>query len=111
MSDEDDSSPDWALAPTNNVPVLGIKRLKQIETMFVSRRLQGPRTQGLSVETLIDMLLVLYDECCNSSLRREKAIADFILYGMDVFIIKKKRVQTNLTRIASLAAQLVKKIA
>ena len=61
--------------------VLGIKRLKQIETMFVSRRLQGPRTQGLSVETLIDMLLVLYDECCNSSLRREKAIADFIQYG------------------------------
>ncbi|XP_039761570.1 serine/threonine-protein kinase Genghis Khan isoform X7 [Pararge aegeria] len=90
MSDEDDSSPDWALAPTNNVPVLGIKRLKQIETMFVSRRLQGPRTQGLSVETLIDMLLVLYDECCNSSLRREKAIADFILYVKPVATALKR---------------------
>ncbi|KAM3968676.1 serine/threonine-protein kinase gek [Aphomia sociella] len=78
MSDEEDSSPDLALAPTNNVPVLGIKRLKQIETMFLSRRVQIPRSHGLSVETLLDVLLVLYDECCNSSLRREKAIADFI---------------------------------
>ncbi|XP_026484183.1 serine/threonine-protein kinase Genghis Khan isoform X1 [Vanessa tameamea] len=90
MSDEEDSSPDWALAPTNNVPVLGIKRLKQIETMFVSRRLQGPRTQGLSVETLLDMLLVLYDECCNSSLRREKAIADFIQYVKPVATALKR---------------------
>ncbi|PZC71332.1 hypothetical protein B5X24_HaOG213597 [Helicoverpa armigera] len=81
MSDEEDSSPDRALGPSNNVPVLGIKRLKQIETMFISRRLQAPRTHGLSVETLVDMLLVLYDECCNSSLRREKAVADFISYG------------------------------
>ncbi|CAG0890751.1 unnamed protein product [Cyprideis torosa] len=35
---------------------------------------------GLSVETLVDVLLVLYDECCNSSLRREKAVSDFIEY-------------------------------
>ncbi|XP_063835291.1 serine/threonine-protein kinase MRCK alpha [Ostrinia nubilalis] len=79
MSDDEDSSPDRALVPINNVPVLGIKRLKQIETMFVSRRATG-RSAGLSVETLLDVLLVLYDECCNSSLRREKAVADFIHY-------------------------------
>ncbi|CAH0718425.1 unnamed protein product, partial [Brenthis ino] len=90
MSEEEDSSPDWALAPTNSIPVLGIKRLKQIETMFVSRRLQGPRTQGLSVETLLDMLLVLYDECCNSSLRREKAVADFIQYVKPVAAALKR---------------------
>ncbi|CAH2098662.1 unnamed protein product [Euphydryas editha] len=58
--------------------------------MFVSRRLQGPRTQGLSVETLLDMLLVLYDECCNSSLRREKAIADFIQYVKPVAVALKR---------------------
>ncbi|XP_073965611.1 LOW QUALITY PROTEIN: serine/threonine-protein kinase gek [Choristoneura fumiferana] len=80
MSDDEDSSPDWALVPTNNVPILGIKRLKQIETLFLARRLQCPSTHGLSVETLLDVLLVLYDECCNSSLRREKAVADFIQY-------------------------------
>uniref|UniRef100_A0A4Y0BRZ4 non-specific serine/threonine protein kinase n=1 Tax=Anopheles funestus TaxID=62324 RepID=A0A4Y0BRZ4_ANOFN len=32
----------------------------------------------LSVETMVDCLLVLYDECCNSSLRREKTVSDFI---------------------------------
>ncbi|KAJ0170566.1 hypothetical protein K1T71_013937 [Dendrolimus kikuchii] len=80
MSDEEDSSPDRALVPTNNVPIMGIKRLKQIEAMFMSRRLQGPNTHSLSVETLLDVLLVLYDECCNSSLRREKAVAEFIHY-------------------------------
>ncbi|KAJ8708073.1 hypothetical protein PYW08_010439 [Mythimna loreyi] len=90
MSDEEDSSPDRALGPTNNVPVLGIKRLKQIETMFISRRLQAPRTHGLSVETLVDMLLVLYDECCNSSLRREKAVADFISYVKPVATALKR---------------------
>ncbi|XP_026746252.1 serine/threonine-protein kinase Genghis Khan isoform X2 [Trichoplusia ni] len=90
MSDEEDSSPDRALVPTNNVPVLGIKRLKQIETMFMSRRLQAPRTHGLSVETLVDMLLVLYDECCNSSLRREKAVADFISYVKPVATALKR---------------------
>ncbi|XP_075987608.1 serine/threonine-protein kinase gek isoform X4 [Anticarsia gemmatalis] len=90
MSDEEDSSPDRALVATNNVPVLGIKRLKQIETLFLSRRLQGPRTHGLSVETLVDMLLVLYDECCNSSLRREKAVADFIQYVKPVATALKR---------------------
>ncbi|XP_072933847.1 serine/threonine-protein kinase Genghis Khan [Epargyreus clarus] len=90
MSDEEDSSPDLALVPTNNVPALGIKRLKQIETMFVSRRLQGPRIQGFSVETLLDVLLVLYDECCNSSLRREKAVADFIQYAKPVAAALKR---------------------
>lgn len=32
----------------------------------------------LSVEALLDCLVVLYDECCNSSLRREKTVSDFI---------------------------------
>ncbi|EAA00280.5 AGAP012090-PA, partial [Anopheles gambiae str. PEST] len=30
------------------------------------------------VETMLDCLVVLYDECCNSSLRREKTVSDFI---------------------------------
>nr|XP_049707649.1 serine/threonine-protein kinase Genghis Khan isoform X9 [Helicoverpa armigera]XP_049707650.1 serine/threonine-protein kinase Genghis Khan isoform X10 [Helicoverpa armigera] len=58
--------------------------------MFISRRLQAPRTHGLSVETLVDMLLVLYDECCNSSLRREKAVADFISYVKPVATALKR---------------------
>lgn len=34
--------------------------------------------QCFSTETLLDVLLVLYDECCNSSLRREKTVSDFV---------------------------------
>lgn len=34
--------------------------------------------RSLSIESLLDSLLVLYDECCGSSLRREKTVSDFI---------------------------------
>ncbi|XP_042899175.1 serine/threonine-protein kinase Genghis Khan isoform X2 [Parasteatoda tepidariorum] len=34
----------------------------------------------ISVETLVDGLVVLYDECFNSSLRREKTVSSFIEY-------------------------------
>ncbi|XP_059615804.1 serine/threonine-protein kinase Genghis Khan [Phlebotomus argentipes] len=49
-------------------------------------------TNGLSVESLLDCLLALYDECCNSSLRREKTVSDFIeLVKPVVQVIKQLR--------------------
>ncbi|XP_046752043.1 serine/threonine-protein kinase MRCK beta isoform X2 [Diprion similis] len=54
-------------------------RLRQLEALFVGGPVQGGRAgHTFSIETLIDVLLVLYDECCNSSLRREKTVSDFI---------------------------------
>ncbi|XP_003425741.1 serine/threonine-protein kinase Genghis Khan [Nasonia vitripennis] len=54
-------------------------RLRQLEALFVGGPVQGGRMgHSFSIETLIDILLVLYDECCNSSLRREKTVSDFI---------------------------------
>lgn len=53
-----------------------------------------PSGKFLSIETLLDCLMVLYDECCNSSLRREKTVSDFIelseyfihsIFGLDIF--------------------------
>lgn len=41
----------------------------------------------ISIESLLDALLVLYDECCNSSLRREKTVSDFIELGKKYFLI------------------------
>ncbi|KAG8182959.1 hypothetical protein JTE90_003336 [Oedothorax gibbosus] len=38
----------------------------------------GKNGRSISVETLVDSLVVLYDECCNSSLRREKTVSNFI---------------------------------
>lgn len=75
MSEDEDSSPDRALCPINNIT--GRQRIRQLEAMFLDRR---AGRHSLSVETLLDILLLLYDECCNSSLRREKAISDFIEY-------------------------------
>ncbi|XP_011311013.1 serine/threonine-protein kinase MRCK beta isoform X2 [Fopius arisanus] len=54
-------------------------RLRQLENLFTSGPVRGGRVgHTFSIETLIDILLILYDECCNSSLRREKTVSDFI---------------------------------
>ncbi|KAI0984130.1 hypothetical protein GJ496_011324 [Pomphorhynchus laevis] len=44
-----------------------------------------------SFDALLDTVLVLYDECANSSLRREKCIADFICkYKLDLIFLTLK---------------------
>ncbi|KMQ84789.1 serine threonine-protein kinase mrck beta, partial [Lasius niger] len=64
----------------SNIDVVGIGgKLRQLEGLFIGGPAQGGRVgHTISIETLIDVLLVLYDECCNSSLRREKTVSDFI---------------------------------
>ncbi|XP_077367348.1 serine/threonine-protein kinase MRCK alpha isoform X7 [Festucalex cinctus] len=55
----------------------GEVRLKKLEKLI----LDGPTEsngQCLSVETLLDVLVCLYDECNNSPLRREKNIMEFL---------------------------------
>ena len=32
----------------------------------------------INVESLLDALIIFYDECCHSSLRREKTVSDFL---------------------------------
>lgn len=58
--------------------------MRQLESLFIDGPVQGEGRIGhtFSIETLIDILLVLYDECCNSSLRREKTVSDFIEFGI-----------------------------
>lgn len=63
--------------------ILGEKRLQQLEALFLGGPIQG-QGQCFSLETCLDILLVLYDECCNSSLRREKAVSDFIEFGKKI---------------------------
>ncbi|TMS12090.1 Serine/threonine-protein kinase MRCK alpha [Larimichthys crocea] len=55
----------------------GEVRLKKLEKLI----LDGPahsNGQCLSVETLLDILVCLYDECNNSPLRREKNVLEFL---------------------------------
>lgn len=79
----------------DSAAVSGLKRLRQLESIIIengaSSVLLRSNSDGkftnathtnpgktLSVEALLDALIVLYDECCNSSLRREKTVNDFI---------------------------------
>ncbi|XP_066532576.1 serine/threonine-protein kinase MRCK alpha isoform X1 [Hoplias malabaricus] len=55
----------------------GEVRLKKLEKLV----LDGPSQsngQSMSVETLLDILVCLYDECNNSPLRREKNVLEFL---------------------------------
>lgn len=65
---------------------LGDNRLRQLEALFLGGPIQG-QGKCFSIETLLDVLLVLYDECNNSSLRREKTVSDFIEFGMYIIYI------------------------
>ncbi|XP_073988373.1 serine/threonine-protein kinase gek [Rhodnius prolixus] len=66
----------------------GEKRLRQLESLFLGGPVLG-QGQCFSLETLLDILLVLYDECCNSSLRREKTVSDFIEFAKPVAVCVK----------------------
>ncbi|KAG7507969.1 serine serine/threonine-protein kinase MRCK alpha isoform X3 [Solea senegalensis] len=55
----------------------GEVRLKKLEKLILDGPVQSTG-QCLSVETLLDILVCLYDECNNSPLRREKNILEFL---------------------------------
>ncbi|XP_053397279.1 serine/threonine-protein kinase MRCK alpha-like isoform X2 [Mercenaria mercenaria] len=53
------------------------ERLKKLEELYLGGVVSSSGG-ALSIETLLDILLVLYDECQTPSLRREKRISEFI---------------------------------
>ncbi|KAM7368226.1 hypothetical protein PAMP_014467 [Pampus punctatissimus] len=55
----------------------GEVRLKKLEKLILDGPVQSTG-QCLSVETLLDVLVCLYDECNNSPLRREKNVLEFL---------------------------------
>jgi len=57
-----------------------LERLRCLEELFLNGVVHSDG-QAFSVETLLDILVMLYDECCNSTLRREKSISEFVNYG------------------------------
>lgn len=80
----------------------GEVRLKKLEKLV----LDGPvvsNGQCLSVESLLDVLVCLYDECNNSPLRREKNIMEFLDWGKRSFLFSPA-----LVRAASLPVSMVR---
>ena len=69
-----------------------IERLQQLEALFLGGPIMSSATatseaKCFSTETLLDVLMVLYNECCNSSLRKEKTVSEFIELGKTPFFI------------------------
>eukprot|EP00075_Anas_platyrhynchos_P014817 XP_027304070.1 serine/threonine-protein kinase MRCK gamma-like isoform X1 [Anas platyrhynchos] len=62
----------------------GEVRLKQLEQFILDGPTQS-NGQCFSVETLLDILICLYDECNNSPLRREKNILEYLEWGTNSF--------------------------
>ncbi|XP_072165583.1 serine/threonine-protein kinase MRCK alpha-like [Diadema setosum] len=52
-------------------------RLKRLEKLYLSG-VQGAKGDTLSLESLLDVLVLLHDECSSSTLRREKSMTNFI---------------------------------
>lgn len=70
------------------------ERLRTLEKIFSG----GAQDAALSTETLLDVFLVLYDECASSSLRRDKNIAEFIETGEYMFFWCRNYDRSKLTK-------------
>ena len=68
-------------APSAASTASGIERLRELEALFLGGPIGAHEAKCFSMETLLDILLVLFSECCNSSLRKEKTVTDFIDLG------------------------------
>ncbi|PIO74000.1 protein kinase domain protein, partial [Teladorsagia circumcincta] len=73
----------WRAGPSAGVLMMaeaedsgGVGRLSRLEASY----LDGPSksSTALSFEALLDTLICLYDECCSSTLRKEKCVAEFV---------------------------------
>jgi hypothetical protein len=69
-----------------------IERLQQLESLFLGGPIMSSATatseaKCFSTETLLDVLMVLYNECCNSSLRKEKTVSEFIELGKTIIFV------------------------
>ena len=58
-------------------------RMAELEALFLGGPLATKLqvAKSFSIETLLDVLVVLFDECSTSSLRREKTVSEFIELG------------------------------
>lgn len=57
------------------------QRIKELEELYIGGVVNADNT-SISIETLLDILLVLYDECQGSTLCRERNITGFVNYGL-----------------------------
>ena len=70
-----------AIVTANSGNTNGIERLRLLEALFLGGPISAHEAKCFSTETLLDVLLVLFSECNQSSLRKEKTVTEFIDLG------------------------------
>ncbi|XP_076464041.1 serine/threonine-protein kinase MRCK alpha-like isoform X3 [Babylonia areolata] len=71
------------------------ERLKKLEKLYLGG-VANSKGSSLSVETLLDVFLVLYDECSSYTLRREKNISEFVDFARPIATnVKSLRLQRD----------------
>jgi hypothetical protein len=69
-------------ASSSGSEVTPLDRMRELEAIFLGGPLMSANeAKCFSTETLLDILMVLFNECCNSSLRKEKTVTEFIDLG------------------------------
>ena len=86
MSNAMATSTSSAIGTANSSNTNGIERLRLLEALFLGGPISAHEAKCFSTETLLDVLLVLFSECNQSSLRKEKTVTEFIDLGMFVLI-------------------------
>ncbi|KAI6221970.1 Non-specific serine/threonine protein kinase [Aphelenchoides fujianensis] len=73
--------------------MIGVEKLQELERLYLRG---APYQESFSLETLLDSLVCLFDEFCNSTLRREKAIAEFVEFAHPIVSqVKALRLQRD----------------
>ena len=81
------ASTNSVIATANLANTNGIERLRLLEALFLGGPISAHEAKCFSTETLLDVLLVLFSECNQSSLRKEKTVTEFIDLGTYVLKI------------------------
>ena len=90
------ASTNSAIATANLANTNGIERLRLLEALFLGGPISAHEAKCFSTETLLDVLLVLFSECNQSSLRKEKTVTEFIDLGTYVLkIFSLQRLHIN----------------
>ena len=96
-----------ATSTTNNIMTTSeavaittaIERMRDLEALFLGGPLiSSNEAKCFSTETLLDILMVLYNECCNSSLRKEKTVSEFIELGKLIVLVYYKKCSKEYVR-------------
>lgn len=58
----------------------GMERIFQLEKLYTSKS-RGVHRNAFSTEALLDILVVLYDECNTTVMKRDKRVLDFLEIG------------------------------